>query len=125
MTRGYAVRTDDEEVVGKTWYLPHHGVYHPTKKKIRVVFDAAAKYEGISLNKQLISGPDLTNSLVGVLIRFRKGLIPFTADIESMFYQVGVPKKHQDYLRFMWWPNGDINKDDCARFWLCIITWMF
>ena len=24
---------------GVKWYIPHHGVYHPKKKKIRVVFD--------------------------------------------------------------------------------------
>ena len=29
---------------GKTWYLPHHGVYHPQKKSLRVVFDCGADY---------------------------------------------------------------------------------
>ena len=33
------------------------------------------------------------------------------ADIESMFYQVHVPEKHQDYLRFVWWPGGDLSKE--------------
>lgn len=29
---------------GYTWYIPHHGVYHPRKlEKIRVVFDYSAK----------------------------------------------------------------------------------
>ena len=32
---------------GKTWNLPHHGVYHPKKpEKIRVVFDSSAVYKG-------------------------------------------------------------------------------
>ena len=54
---------------GKTWYIPHHGVYHPNKpQKIRVVFDCSAKYKGISLNDTLLPGPDITNKLLGVLI---------------------------------------------------------
>jgi len=34
-----------------TNYIPHHGVTHPNKPgRIRVVFDAAARYQGTSLN---------------------------------------------------------------------------
>ena len=49
---------EDEEV---RWYIPHHGVYHPKKNKIRVVFDCSAKFKGTCLNDHLLSGPDLTN----------------------------------------------------------------
>ena len=28
-----------------------------------------------------------------------------------MFYQVRVPEEFHDYLRFLWWPNGDISQD--------------
>jgi len=49
------------------WYLPHFGIYHPKKPdKIRVVFDTPAECNRISLNKLLLPGPDLTNSLLGV-----------------------------------------------------------
>jgi len=27
---------------GVKWYIPHHGIYHPKKNKIRVVFDCSA-----------------------------------------------------------------------------------
>jgi len=65
------------------WYVRHHGVYHPKKPgKIRVVFDCSSKYNGKSLNDQLLSGPDLTNSLVAVLTRFRQDRIAITADVE-------------------------------------------
>ena len=28
-------------------------------------------------------------------------------DVEKMFHQFIVPKNDQNYLRFLWWPNGD------------------
>ena len=79
----------------------------PRKNKIRVVFDCSAKYQGVSLNDRLLQGPDLTNSLQGVLTRFPVGAIAFIGDIESMFYQVRVPVFQHDFLRFLWWPGGD------------------
>ena len=61
---------------GKTWYIPHHGVYHNNKQeKLRVVFDCSARYIGTCLNDHLLPGPDITNSLIGVLLLFRRELI--------------------------------------------------
>ena len=85
-----------------------HGVYHPKNKKIRVVFDCTATYQGVSLNNQLLQGPDLTNTLIGVLTMFREEPVAMMADIEAMFYQVRVPAKDSDFLRFLWWPEGDL-----------------
>ena len=96
---------------GKVWYIPHHCVYHPQKKTLRVVFDCASTYAGASLNKELLQGPDLTNTLLGVLICFRQGPIALMTDIKGMFHQVRVAKDHVNFLRFLWWPDGDINKD--------------
>ncbi|KAL4009002.1 hypothetical protein ACER0C_002854 [Sarotherodon galilaeus] len=113
ISRGYAKRVPVAELErsdGKLWYIPHHGVYHPTKGKMRVVFDCAASFQGVSLNAQLLSGPDLTNGLVGVLTRFRKEPIVLMSDIEAMFHQVHVPEEDADLLRFLWWPSGDFNQ---------------
>ena len=97
---------------GKTWYLPHHGVYHPRKpEKIRVVFDCSTKFKDYCINGELIQGPDLTNQLVGVLLRFREEPVAVMADIEAMFRQVRVPERFQNYLRFLWWPEGDFSRD--------------
>ncbi|XP_077862913.1 uncharacterized protein LOC144345224 [Saccoglossus kowalevskii] len=93
---------------GKKWHLPHHGVYHP-QKKLQVVFDSAAEYGGTSLNRQLIQGPDLTNTLVGVLVQFREEKVAVMSDIEAMFSQVRILVNYMDYQRFLWWPNGETN----------------
>ena len=59
---------------------------HPHKTgKVRRVSDAAAKYQGTSLNDRLLSGLDLLNSFVGILMPFRQELIAMSADIEAMF----------------------------------------
>lgn len=71
-----------------------------------MVFDAAARFSGTSLNEQLMQGPNLTNDLSGVLIRFREEEIAFSADIEGMFYQTRVSPSDTDSLRFLWWPKG-------------------
>ena len=75
------VSSDDVVPKGKEWFLPYHGVYHPQKPgKIRVVFNCSMKYEGRSLNSELLQGPDLMNQLIGVLIRFRKEPVPFVIE---------------------------------------------
>ena len=113
--KGYAEKVPAEKLNhcdGRVWYLPHHGVYHPKKpEKIRVVFDCSAEYQGKSLNQQLFKGPDLTNNLIGVLIRFRQYEVTYTTDVESMFHQVRVPENYRDLLRFLWWPNRDLNQE--------------
>lgn len=109
ITRGDAEKVPEEELNNHpAWYIPHHGVYHPQKPgKIRVVFDCSARFQDTSLNDHLLTGPDLTNSLVDVLCRFRKGPVAVICDVERMFHQFHVRPEDQDYLRFLWWENGD------------------
>ncbi|KAL7879005.1 hypothetical protein AOLI_G00099790 [Acnodon oligacanthus] len=110
ITHGDAERVPHEDI-HKTpaWYIPHHGVYHPQKPgKMRVVFDCSAKFQGTSLNDHLLTGPELTNTLVGVLVHFRRGQVAVMCDIERMFHQFHVKTEDQDYLRFLWWENGNL-----------------
>ena len=51
------------------------------------------------------------NSLVGVLLRFRKEKIAIVADIETMFYQIRVDPSHRDALRFLRWSQGNLNDE--------------
>ena len=121
--KGFATKVAKEKVKveeGKVWYLPHHRVYHPQKKeKIRVVFYCSCEYKGTSLSKELLQGPDLTNLLIGVLIRFRINHVAFLGDIESMFHQVYVPEAQRSYLQFLWWPDGN-TKSELQEYEMCV-----
>lgn len=79
-------------------YLPMFGVYHPQKKdSIRMVFNvnSSAKFNNVSLNDVLLKGPDITNNLQGILLRFRREEL---AVID-----------HRDYLRFLWHPENNLD----------------
>ena len=115
ITEGYAEPVGDG--IGKPeddeqhWFLPHHGVYHPQKpNKIRVVFDCSSECQGLSLNDILLQGPDFTNSLHGILCRFRREPVAFCCDIRAMFNQVSVNKEHRNFLRFLWWEGGRLDQ---------------
>ena len=112
--KGYAARFPQDEVNAGhdiIFYLPHYAVFHPYKPaKVRVVFDCAAKFQGTSLNDQLLSGPDLTNSLVGVLTRFCEEPVALVSHVEGMFNQVSAKPEDYDTLRFLWWPDDDLSK---------------
>jgi transposase InsO family protein len=110
ITRGYAEKLPTQNTIESepVWYLPHHAVTSKNKPdKLRVVLDCAAKFKNVSLNDVVHQGPDLLNSLNGVLLRFREQPVAFAADIETMYYQVKVVPEHRNVLRFLWWPNGD------------------
>ena len=113
--KSYAEKIPEDQISNSdepaVWYLPHHPVFHPQKpEKVRIVFDCAATFGNVSLNKKLLQGPDMTNRLVGVLTRFREDRVAFMADIEAMFCQVRVSPEHRNLLRFLWWKDGDLNK---------------
>ncbi|XP_067250257.1 uncharacterized protein [Chanodichthys erythropterus] len=92
------------------WYLPMFGVYHPKKPgQIRVVFDSSARHQGVSLNDVLLTGPNANNSLLGVLLRFRKERVAVMADIQQMFHSFVVAKEHRNFLRFLWYDNNDLD----------------
>ncbi|XP_058816368.1 uncharacterized protein LOC131679652 [Topomyia yanbarensis] len=111
---GYIVRLTEKQLSKKyprVWYLPIFPIVNPNKPgKLRIVWDAAAKVAGVSLNSFLLTGPDLLTSLLSVLHRFREFRIAITGDIREMFLQVMMNENDQQCLRFLW-RNGELDRD--------------
>ena len=88
MSKGYARKLTQNEIgntSGITSLIPHHCVLNSKKPdKVRAVFDGGAKFKGISLNDNLLKGPDLLNSLITILICFRLGQYAVIADIKHV-----------------------------------------
>ncbi|XP_055589664.1 uncharacterized protein LOC129741877 [Uranotaenia lowii] len=104
--KGYAHEASYEELVSsspnKSWYLPLNVVLNPKKPgKVRLVWDAAATVSGISLNSQLLKGPDMLVSLPAVINRFRERRIAFGADIREMYHQLQIRKQDRQAQRFL------------------------
>jgi hypothetical protein len=118
LDKGYAERIETSPEAS-VWYLPHHAVINVNKPKPRVVFDCAAKSDGVSLNDLVMRGPDLLNAGLGVLLRFRCGPVAFKGDIEGMFNQVKVTPNNRDMMRFLFWPDDD-RKEQPVEFRMCV-----
>lgn len=97
----------------RTWYLPVFPVFNAKKPdKLRLVWDGAAKVKGISLNSELLAGPDQLVPLPDILRRFREGCIGLSTDIIEMFHRIYVNEKDQDSQRFLWRDgNADMEPD--------------
>ena len=117
--KGYSRTVPKEQLYqnnGKVWYLPHHNVINPKMpEKTCVVFDCAAKFNGNSLNEHVLQGPDLTNSILGVLLRLRQENVAITAYVEAMFHQVQVDEEDVSALRFLWFADDDLGKEPEER----------
>lgn len=106
VAKGYIRQLTNKEATSRSdgrWYLPIFPVSKTNKpNKVSMVWDAAAKFNGISLNSMLIKGPDQLSSPIGVPQRFRQHKFAICGDIMQMFHQVLIQKEDQDSQRFLW-----------------------
>lgn len=112
LQKGYAVKIPKDRVnkpIGPVWYLPHFVVTN--KNKRRLVFDAAAKANGTSLNDYILKGPiDYEpKPLLTILLHFRQEKIGICGDIKEMFNRVTIRDEDQDAQRFLW-RDGDTSR---------------
>ena len=63
-----------------------------------------------------MTGPDLTNGLIGVLLKFRWKRVTVTSDIEQIFFNFYV---HEEDRNFLWFQDNDIN-NELAEFSMCV-----
>ena len=104
VAKGYVRKVPENESYKSKWYLPHFPVFRPDKDttKIRIVFDATAKYQETSLNDAINQGAKLQRGLFDVLLRFRRLPAAIVCDIAKMFLGIGISPKGQPYHRFLW-----------------------
>ncbi|XP_058465568.1 uncharacterized protein LOC131439056 [Malaya genurostris] len=114
--KNYVHKATQEELSqadpNRVWYLPLNDVAHPKKpNKKRLVWDAAAKVKGVSLNSQLLKGPDLLVLLPGVICKFRERPVGFGGDIEKMFHQIRILPEDTHSQRFLFRFNEKLPPD--------------
>ncbi len=99
---GYTTKLSQEvcESSNESWFIPHHMVTH--NQKNRIVFNCSFTYQGNNLNELLLPGPNLSSSLLGVLLRFREHSTAISSDIKGMFHQVRLLPEDRPLLRFLW-----------------------
>ncbi|BES96686.1 Retrotransposon protein [Nesidiocoris tenuis] len=99
---------DTEQVIGH--YLPHRPVFKPNSSTpIRPVFDASAHGKGQpSLNQCLNKGPNLIELIPLVLLRFRLNRYGVIADIKRAFLQISLKEEDREFLKFLWYSNGQL-----------------
>lgn len=69
---------------------------------MRIVFDASAESDGVSLNELIYPGPKLQNDLFDVLVRFRRDKIGVICDISEMYLQIMIAPEDRPMFRFLW-----------------------
>lgn len=103
-------------------YLPHHAVVKTEKEtsKVRVVFDASSKGKNdVSLNDDLLVGPQLQEDMRSLIMRWRMKRICFIADVKQMYRQILVTKEDADLQRIVWRDN---TKDTIKDYRLLRVT---
>ncbi|XP_075163025.1 uncharacterized protein LOC142235646 [Haematobia irritans] len=103
LAKGFISKIDPTEKFQRVWYLPIFPVFNKNKPgKCRIVWDAAAKFNGVSLNSMLLKGPDFLCSLQAILYKFRERSVAICGDIEQMFHQVFIREEDRHVQRFLW-----------------------
>lgn len=111
-----------EEINKPSVYLPHHAVIKEDKEttKVRVVFDASCKgINNVSLNEELLVGPQLQEDMRNIMMRWRMKKICFLGDIQKMYRQIYVTREDADLQRIVWKHGTD---DDVTDYRLQRVT---
>ena len=107
VARRVARKLSDNEIYGyegPIFYIPHTEVLKPDSSStpLRIVFNSSAKYMNISLNEMWAKGPDVLNSLLGILLRFREDKVAFICDLAKMYNTIFMSPLDQHCHHFLW-----------------------
>lgn len=94
------------------YFLPHHPVFKKRdseSSQIRVVFDASARTSsGLSVNDLQMVGPNVQDSLVNILTRFRQHKYVLSGDVEKMYRQVLMDESDRNLQYILWRENESL-----------------
>ena len=102
--KGYIRKVPKEGRPTARWFLPHIPIVRPdrTTTKTRIVFDASARYQGVSLNDVICQGPKLQRDLFHVLLPFRKNPVALVCDIAEMYLRIEIATEDRPFHWFLW-----------------------
>lgn len=113
----------ETEEPSTVYYMPHHGIYRPQKSttKLRTVFNASSiTSNGNSLNSLQYNGGIIQDDLFSIMLRFRKHLVAFTADIRMMYRMIKIHPSQRSLQRILW--KWDID-EPVKKYELCTVTY--
>ena len=86
INKDYVTRIPQQDRSTTKWYLSHFPIQRPDKDttKIRIVFDASAKHDGMPLNDVDYKGPKLQRDLFDVLLRVRRLPVAAVCDMPKV-----------------------------------------
>lgn len=102
------IEKDDAYYLG--WFEVVTGTGEDGAGKFRIVFNAAGKINGLSLNDCLTSAPDITASIISSAYKFRENRFAILADVKKMFFQFSIPESQRDFLRVLVHQDFDSSK---------------
>ena len=102
--KGYIRKVPREDRPAARWFLPHFPIVRldRTTTKMRIVFDASARYQGVSLNDVICQGTKLQRDLFHILLRFRKHPVALVCDIAEMYLRIAIAPEDRPFHRFLW-----------------------
>lgn len=113
VNEGFIEEVPSKNVTKPIYYMPHRPVIKESSSttKVRPVFDASSPCSnGVSLNSCVEAGPPMINSLIEILLRFRRWKVALSADISKAFLQIKLNESDRDVHRFLWNDSGNVRE---------------
>lgn len=104
---------------GCGYHMPHGEVIKElsTTTKLRIIFDASSHgTEMTLLSDHLEKGPNLSNNMLKMLLRFRQHQVGVVADVPKAFLQIGIKPCDRDTLRSFGFKKHQEKYMTCIRF---------
>ena len=126
--KDYVEKVKGSKPSEERWFLPLFPVIRMNREttKVRIVFDASARHNGVSLKDVLEQGPKLHISLFDVIMIFRKNKIVLLCDIQEMYLRVGILPPDRRYQIFLWRTSEEENPEQYefkkGSVWCIVLT---